>query len=190
MLDKVRSTDALLIIDVQVDRCPGGAAPVPGGDSVVPVLNDWLRAAEAIGATVVAVRDWHPADHCSFRDQGGSWPAHCVQDTAGAAFHRALELPAQPIMVHKGTARARDSESAFDDTGLAGRLHERGVGRIWVGGLAQDTAVRASVIDACEAGFDTHLIPAATRPSGAAPGRAERALEAMRAAGAAVEQPA
>ena len=85
--------DALLVVDVQNDFCPGGALPVPDGDHVVPVLNRWIDAAAAGGAAVVASRDWHPPGHASFRERGGPWPAHCVQGTAGAAFHSDLHCP-------------------------------------------------------------------------------------------------
>src|SRR5690349_9197046 len=96
-------SDALIIVDVQNDFCPGGALPVPEGDRVVPVLNRWNEAASAGGATVVASRDWHPAGHVSFRERGGPWPPHCVQDTKGAAFHPGLRLPADVLIVSKGS---------------------------------------------------------------------------------------
>lgn len=187
MRDKLRPSDALLVVDVQRDFCRGGASPVPGADDVVPVLNEWIRSARAAGIPVVAARDWHPADHCSFVEQGGDWPAHCVRDTSGADLHPELDLPQDSIVVSKGTMSDRDTFSAFDDTGLADTLHARGVERVWIGGLVQEVGVRASVIDACEAGFDTHLIAGATRPADRAPGDGQRALEAMRAAGAHIE---
>ena len=190
MSEKLTKDDALLVVDVQNDFCPGGALAVDGGDAVVPVLNDWIRHAQEVGAPVIASRDWHPADHCSFEAQGGPWPEHCVQDTEGAAFHPDLRLPDDAEIVSKGKAQDRDNYSAFDDTGLAEELHRRGIQRVWVGGLAQDVCVRATVLDACEAGFETHLIADATRPVDVNPGDGERAIEAMRAAGAQIEQAA
>ena len=187
MQQKLSQHDALLVVDVQNDFCPGGALAVPEGDQVVPVLNDWIRAARESGVPVVASRDWHPAGHCSFAEQGGPWPVHCVQDTEGAAFHPELELPDDALVISKGRSPERDNYSAFDDTGLADMLRERGVERVWVGGLAQDVCVRATVLDACDAGFETHLIADATRPVDVEPGDGERALEAMRAAGARIE---
>lgn len=187
MQQKLSQHDALLVVDVQNDFCPGGALAVPEGDQVVPVLNEWIRAAGEAGVPVVASRDWHPAGHCSFAEQGGPWPVHCVQDTEGAAFHPDLGLPADALVISKGQAPERDNYSAFDDTGLADMLRERGVERVWVGGLAQDVCVRATVLDACEAGFETHLVADATRPVDVEPGDGERALEAMRAAGARIE---
>src|SRR5215469_5821098 len=85
--------DALVIVDVQNDFCPGGALPIEKGDQVVPVLNRWLAAAATEQVPVYASRDWHPLDHISFQPQGGPWPPHCVQDSEGARFHSALQLP-------------------------------------------------------------------------------------------------
>ncbi len=176
--------DALLVVDVQRDFCPGGALPVPDGDTVVPVLNRWLAAAEEAAAPVVASRDWHPADHCSFEEQGGEWPAHCVRESPGAAFHPDLALPAHAVIVSKGTESDRDAYSAFDGTGLADDLRRGNVKRLWIGGLAQDVCVRATVLAACEHGFTTHLIPGASRPISEERGQA--ALREMAGAGAVV----
>ncbi len=187
VMTELTAKDALIAVDVQNDFCPGGALAVADGDRVIPVLNDWLRRAAATDAVIVASRDWHPADHCSFSEQGGPWPLHCVRETEGAQFHPALALPQDTLVVNKGEAQERDNYSAFDGTGLAERLREQGVERIWVGGLAQDVCVKATVIDGCEAGFETHLIAAATRPVEVEPGDGERAIAAMRAAGARIE---
>lgn len=187
MKEKLKTGDALIVVDVQNDFCPGGALAVPDGDAVVPVLNDWIEAATAAGVPVVASRDWHPADHCSFEDRGGPWPRHCVRDTPGGAFHADLALPPDSIVISKGRDRDRDNYSAFDDTGLANRLHGLSVERLFVGGLAQDVCVESTVLDACEAGFETHLIRNATRAVDVSPGDGDRALEAMRAAGARID---
>jgi nicotinamidase/pyrazinamidase len=187
MTHQLDDRDALIVVDVQNDFCPGGTLAVPEGDRVVGVLNDWIARATAEDLPVVASRDWHPPGHCSFAEQGGPWPEHCVRETVGAAFHPDLRLPQNALIINKGEAVEHDNYSAFDDTGLADRLHARGVERVWIGGLAQDVCVRASVVDACEAGFDTHLIADATRAVDVSPGDGERALEAMRAAGARIE---
>jgi len=187
MNDALKTTDALLVVDVQNDFCPGGALAVDDGDKVIPVLNEWLRRAATSDTLIVASRDWHPADHCSFELQGGPWPPHCVRETHGAMFHPALALPQDTLVVSKGEAQERDNYSAFDGTGLAAALRDKGITRIWVGGLAQDVCVKATVVDACEAGFETHLIAAATRPVEVEPGDGTRAIEAMREAGAVIE---
>jgi nicotinamidase/pyrazinamidase len=183
--ERLRRGDALLVVDVQPDFCPGGALPVPEGDRVVPVLNAWIDAAQAVRVPVVASRDWHPPDHVSFRSRGGPWPPHCVQDTPGAAYHPALALPPDAVRVAKGTRLDRDQSSAFDETGLAVHLRALHVGRLFVGGLAQDVCVRASVLDALRDGFAVRVIVQATRPVEAAVGAA--ALRELEAAGAVLE---
>lgn len=90
-MSALRATDALIVVDVQRDFCPGGALAVPHGDEVVPPLNKWLQVKKLFK---VATRDWHPADHCSFRRAGGPWPDHCVQGTPGAEFHPGLNVKA------------------------------------------------------------------------------------------------
>lgn len=155
--------DALLIVDVQKDFCPGGALAVPDGDQVVPVMNAWAAAAAEQGARVYASRDWHPLDHLSFEPEGGPWPVHCVQDTDGAAFHAELKLPAETIVVTKGTRFDQDQYSAFDQTGFAEELRRKGVKRLFVGGLAEDVCVHASALDARKAGFEVQVIGEATR---------------------------
>ena len=115
-------SDALIIVDVQNDFCPGGALPVPEGDRVVPVLNHWIDAARNGGAAVVASRDWHPPGHISFRERGGPWPPHCVQGTDGTAFHPGLRLPDDAWIVSKGTDPDRDAYSAFGGEALADKL--------------------------------------------------------------------
>jgi nicotinamidase/pyrazinamidase len=177
----LRPDDALLIVDVQVDFCPGGALPIAGGDEVVPVLNRWVAGALAAGVPVCASRDWHPRHHLSFAESGGTWPVHCVQDTAGARFHPQLLLPDSTIVVTKGVRFDRDQYSAFDETGFATELRRRGVHRLWVGGLAQDVCVRATVLDARKEGFETIVIADATRPVTREDG--ERAVQDMQRAG-------
>lgn len=187
MSEDFQPQDAVLVVDVQNDFCGGGSLEVPDGDAVVPVLNEWIARAVEAGILVVASRDWHPQNHCSFEAQGGPWPPHCIRGTDGAAFHPDLRLPEDAMIVSKGQSEDRDAYSAFDGTGLAATLHDRGIERLWVGGLAQDVCVQATVVDACEAGFEVHLIADATRAVNASPGDGERALEAMRAAGARIE---
>lgn len=183
---RIQSDDALIVVDVQKDFCSGGALPIQSGDDVVPVLNEWIEAASTCGARVVFSRDWHPADHASFQEQGGPWPQHCVQNTQGAEFHAQLKVPRSTQIVSKGTARTADNYSAFDGTNLAAQLECQAVRRVWIGGLAQDICVRATVLDACQLGFEVHLIADATRPVDKEQGR--KALEEMRAVGAIIER--
>jgi nicotinamidase/pyrazinamidase len=182
----LRAGDALIVVDVQRDFCPGGALPVPAGDAVIPVINRWLSAASDHGVPIYASRDWHPLQHPSFAARGGPWPAHCLQDTPGAAYHPSLQLPASTIRISKGTRLDRDQLSAFDETGLADHMRKNDVRRVWVGGLALDVCVRATVIDACREGFEAHVLVEATRPLDAQAGL--EALRQMGAAGAIVHE--
>ena len=184
--EKLQTGDALIIVDVQNDFCPGGALPIEQGDEVVPVLNRWIAAADNKGVPVYASRDWHPAGHISFRESGGPWPPHCIQDSEGAAFHPRLQLPENVIKVTKGVRFDQDQNSAFDQTGLAAQLKEGDTRRLWIGGLAQDVCVLATVLDACSEGFDTHVIMEATRPVTADGG--EDACRQMEEAGARLER--
>jgi nicotinamidase/pyrazinamidase len=181
----IQSDDALIVVDVQRDFCPGGALPIPGGDEVVPVLNRWIEAFQARGGRVIFSRDWHPHDHRSFTDYGGPWPRHCVQYTAGAEFHPGLSVPRGAQVVSKGSHTGQDQYSALAGTGLAEQLRGQGVHRLWIAGLAQDVCVRETVLDACRAGFQVHVIANATRPVDAQAGK--HALDQMRAAGAVIE---
>lgn len=177
--------DALLVVDVQRDFCADGALAVPGGDDVVPVLNRWLEAAEAAGAPVLLSRDWHPKGHPSFESRGGAWPEHCLQDGPGAAFHPGLVVPDGARIVSKGVRFDEDQLSAFDRTGLEVELQRLGVRRLWIGGLACEVCVLATVLDAARHGFEVHVIADGTRAIDPAAG--ERAFDRMRAAGARVE---
>ena len=178
----LRKGDALIVVDVQKDFCPGGALPIEKGDEVVPVLNRWITAATEKGVPIYASRDWHPIHHMSFKEQGGLWPPHCIQDTDGAAFHPDLELPMETNKITKGVRFDKDQNSAFDQTGLAVHLREHGIKRVWVGGLAQDVCVLATVLDARKEGFEVEVIMDATRPVTAEGGA--RANREMRNAGA------
>lgn len=183
-----RDGDALVIVDVQKDFCPGGALAVPHGEEVVSVLNEWIALARSAGIPIYVSRDWHPAGHGSFKDQGGPWPPHCVQNTPGAEFHPDLRLPGDAVIVTKGTDSRKDAYSAFDRTNLADLLYRGHVRRLWVGGLALDYCVRATVLDALTGGFEVHLLQEATRAVDVQPGDGRRALEELRAAGTVIEE--
>ena len=194
------ANDLLLVLDVQNDFCPGGALAVADGDAVVPVIN---RVAERFDH-VILTQDWHPAGHSSFAtSHPGSaafeaidmpygrqtlWPDHCVQGTTGAAFHPQLATDRAELVIRKGFRTAIDSYSAFYEndrrtpTGLAGYLRERGMGRIFLAGLATDFCVRYSAMDARRLGFTAVLIEAGCRAIDLA-GSLEAAWAEMNAAG-------
>lgn len=182
--------DALLIVDVQNDFCPGGALAVQEGDQVVPVLNRWIEAAQAAGIPVFASRDWHPQGHISFKEQGGPWPIHCLQGSQGAEFHHRLKLPPNAVILSKGSSRGKDAYSAFQGTELTERLKKAGVHRLWVGGLALDYCVKESILDALRAQLEVHLIRAGTRAVDVQAGDGEKALHEIALAGALIEEEA
>lgn len=176
--------DALLIVDVQHDFLPGGSLAVPGGARVIPPLNRCLALFTDRGLPVLATRDWHPLDHCSFRAQGGPWPPHCVADSAGAAFPEALHLPSSTPVVSKGTHADAEAYSGFAGTDLERRLCEQDVRRLFVGGLATDYCVAQTVLDARRCGFDVVVLEDAIAAVNAHPGDGERAIERMKQQGA------
>jgi nicotinamidase/pyrazinamidase len=183
---KIRDSDALIAVDVQNDFIPGGSLAVNEGDRVVPALNMLIPKFR----TRVFTRDWHPENHVSFSDDpqfvDKSWPAHCVQGTPGAEFHKDLEVPDDAIIVSKATDPDQDAYSAFEGTGLADTLHERGIKRVMVGGLATDYCVKATALDAIREGFEAVVVLDACRGVDVPPGTAKAAVEEMKAAGAKV----
>ena len=180
---------ALLIVDVQNDFCPGGALAVPEGDTVVPILNEYARKFAADGNPVFASRDWHPQVTKHFQAQGGPWPPHCVADTQGAAFHPELKLPDQTAVLTKGTNPTDDGYSAFEAADPTGRnlgdvLRKADVVSLYVGGLATEYCVRASVMDGLKNGLDVVVLLDAVRGIDVKPGDVARALDEMLRAGA------
>jgi nicotinamidase/pyrazinamidase len=196
--------NTFILVDLQNDFIPGGALPVPEGDQIIPVLNRLQPHFDL----VVATQDWHPAQHGSFaanhpgRKQGEMidlnglpqilWPVHCVQGTPGADFVPGLERKQWDRVFVKGTDPQIDSYSGFFDnghrqaTGLGDYLREKGVRDVYVAGLATDYCVKFTVLDALKLGFKTHLIEDACRGVNLQPNDVRDAIEAMKAAGAAV----
>ena len=176
-----KTTDALLVVDVQNDFMPGGALAVPGGDEIVPLVN---RLAAGF-ANVILTQDWHPAGHISFASSHPGrkpfetkklryglqvlWPVHCVQGTEGAALHRDLSIPHAQLLIRKGCHRRVDSYSAFLEadrktrTGLDGYLKSRGIQRVFCAGLATDFCVAWTALDARKFGFRAVVIEDACR---------------------------
>ncbi|HLE75510.1 MAG TPA: bifunctional nicotinamidase/pyrazinamidase [Candidatus Bathyarchaeia archaeon] len=181
---KLGKNDALVIVDVQRDFCPGGALPVPAGDQVVPVLNDYIKMFKAANAGIFATRDWHPPNHMSFKVYGGPWPPHCIQNSEGAQFHPDLKLPDDTSIISKAMDPSKESYSGFDGTMLSDELKKGGVTRVFVGGLATDYCVKNTVLDAIERGFETVLLLDATRGINVKPGDVEKAIDEMVAEGA------
>ena len=181
---EIRRDDALIIVDVQNDFLPGGALAVNDGDAVIPAINKYLRVFTTNELPIFATRDWHPAGHCSFVDNGGPWPQHCVANSLGAQFAKELALPDDVTIVHKGTDVDKDAYSGFQDTDLADQLHAHGVKRVFVGGLATDYCVLSTVSDALAEGFDVVLLMCTIRAVNVNPGDGDRAIESMLGQGA------
>jgi nicotinamidase/pyrazinamidase len=172
---------ALVIVDFQNDFTPGGALAVPHGDEIADRIN--ALAASGDYDFVVATRDWHPADHNSFAEQGGPWPVHCVAGTQGAQLHPALvQLPID-VIVDKGQAVDTDGYSGFEGTDLEAILRERGITQVTVVGLATDYCVKNTALDALRAGFQVTVDHTAVRGVEVEAGDSERALAEVRAAG-------
>ena len=180
----LRAGDALVIVDLQRDFLPGGALAVAQGDRVLDAINEYVKRFVAQRRPVFATRDWHPPDHCSFIERGGPWPPHCIASSAGAAFGDGLELPADAVIVSKGTTADCDAYSGFDGTDLQARLLQANVSRLFVGGLATDYCVLRTVLDARSLGFAVTLLRDAVAAVDVHPGDGERAIGQMRAAGA------
>lgn len=178
--------DGLLLIDVQNDFVAGGTLAVPGGEEVVPVLNGWIATFEDAGFPVIYSRDWHPPNHCSFVEQGGPWPAHCVQETKGADFVAGLDMREDAVVVSKAMDPNKEEYSDFADGTLAEILREIGISRLFVGGLATDYCVRATVLDALAEGFDVSVIADGVRAVDVTPGDGARAVQQMEEAGATI----
>ncbi len=174
-------TEALLVIDVQNDFCPGGALAVDGGDTVVAPINDLLAEFQVR----ILTQDWHPADHASFASQHEGkepfgmtempygaqvlWPDHCVIGSSGAAFHDGLATDLAQAVIRKGFRRRIDSYSGFFEndhvtpTGLEGYLRSRGVESVLIAGLATDFCVNFTALDAARLGFATTVLEGASR---------------------------
>ena len=189
------STTALIVVDVQNDFAdPRGSLYVRGGGAVVRLVNEEIRSALADGALVVYTQDWHPPATPHFAKDGGIWPVHCVAESWGAAFHPSLVLNGP--LVRKGEG-GEDGYSGFSvrdpasgdsrPTELAALLRTRRIERVVIAGLATDYCVRDTVLDAAALGFETHVVERAIRAVNLQRGDGERALAAMRAAGATVE---
>ena len=180
----LRRGDALIVVDVQCDFLPGGALGVPEGHLVVDVLNRYMQLFDAAELPIVLTRDWHPVEHCSFASQGGPWPPHCMAGSEGAEFAPSLRVPDSAQVISKATSAGEDAYSGFQGTRLAELLREQGIRRLFIGGLATDYCVLATVQDALKEGFEVLLLTDAIRAVNLHPGDGERAVKAMREAGA------
>jgi nicotinamidase/pyrazinamidase len=175
---------ALLIVDVQNDFLPGGALAVPQGDLIIEPLNKYILLFARRSLPVFATRDWHPQGHVSFRERGGPWPAHCIQNTLGAEISSRLSLPSDARIIDKAFSPERDAYSGFQETLLDLELRRLGVKRLFIGGLATDYCVKMTVLDSIDLGFETVLLLDAIKGVDVNPGDSEKAVEEMVSKGA------
>ncbi len=179
----------LLVVDMQVDFCPGGSLAVPGGDDIIPVINRYIELCGQCGVPIFASRDWHPPVTTHFKRYGGLWPPHCIQGSEGARFHPLLRLPADVTVISKGIDPHKDDYSTFHALSEAGyylddHLKKEGVRRIYICGLATDYCVRQSSLDALRAGYAVTVFVDAVKGVDLTPGDSQRALEEISRAGA------
>jgi nicotinamidase/pyrazinamidase len=178
-----KNRDALIIVDVQNDFCPGGALAVPGGNLVVEAINSLIPHFRNIYTT----QDWHPVNHISFKARGGIWPPHCIAGTKGAELHPDLKA-AKAIHIKKGTDPDKEAYSGFERTDLAQKLKDARVERLFVGGLATDYCVKTTVLDALRFGFDVVLIDDAVRGVDVNSGDSAAAINEMQSSGAVISR--
>lgn len=183
------SNTGLLLVDIQNDFCAGGSLAVPEAEEIIPIVNRLIPRFQTIAATY----DWHPANHASFKQQGGPWPPHCVQHTRGSELHPLLDTSRITFSVYKGTPADRDQYSEFEGANSSGEmlndlLARHGIETVYVVGLATDYCVRATVLDALKNGYRVYAVQDAMRAVDVAPGDGKRALAEMESAGAHIVQ--
>lgn len=176
---------ALILVDVQNDFCPGGALAVSEGDQIVPIINRLMPKF----SLVISTQDWHPANHISFKDQGGPWPPHCVQGSRGSELHSALETGPIAHYFRKASSPEKDDYSEFagkDDRGrkLDQVLKSKGVKKLYVVGLATDYCVLETVLDGLKLGYEVYPVTDAMRAVNVNPEDGKNALQKMAGSGA------
>lgn len=167
------------MVDVQNDFLPGGPLPVPKGEEIIPILNDYIKIFNKINGKIFATRDWHPPNHASFIKNGGIWPEHCIRETEGAKFHPGLNLPENIILISKATDPYKEAYSGFEDTNLLKKLEKEQINRVFIGGLATDYCVKNTVLDALKFRFKTFFLMDGSRGINSTSGEIKRAVELM-----------
>jgi len=181
--------DALIIVDLQNDFLEGGALAVPEGNQIIAPLNNAIKIFQNQNLPVFLTRDWHPSNHCSFQEFGGPWPPHCVQDTPGAEITSDLQINENINIITKGTKFEPDEYSGFqgldkDENSFDTSLKQRGIKRVFIGGLATDYCVLFTVLDALNLGYEVYVLTVAIRAVNVKPDDGKRALEQMTGKGA------
>ena len=175
---------ALLIVDMQNDFCPGGALGIRDGNKIIPAINKYIKIFSEKKLPIFSSRDWHPKKTTHFKEFGGIWPRHCIQNSKGAEFHPKLELPKEAILLYKGMDPEKESYSVFqaqDQNGMSflNLLKILGVEEIYIGGLAADYCVKFSAIDALKERFKVKLLVDAIKGVNLKPEDSESAIREM-----------
>jgi len=176
----MKKDKALVVVDLQVDFCPGGALGVADGDKIIPTINKYVELFSQHQLPIFVSRDWHPPETTHFQAFGGPWPVHCVQNSRGAQFHPDFQIPDSAIILSKGTDPSLDGYSVFDAQAAENRfflelLKERQVKELYVAGIATDYCVRTTALDALHHGFKVTVLIDAVK--GVSPTDSERTLK-------------
>lgn len=177
-------TSVLILVHLQNDFFPGGAVAVSEGRQIIPLVNQYIGLFRSKGLPIIATRDWHPPNHCSFKEQGGIWPVHCVQGSRGAQFHADLHIPNGTLIISGATNPQKEAYSGFDGTSLNDHLEDIGAITVYIVGLATDYCVKQTVLDACKLGYRVIVLEDAARGVNLQPDDSSNALQDMSAAGA------
>lgn len=175
---------ALILVHLQNDFFPGGALPVEDGDQILTQVNQYIGYFQHQAAAVMATRDWHPPDHCSFKEQGGPWPPHGIQGSRGAQFHADLHLPNGSLIISVATSPQKEAHSGFDETSLADYLEDRNAKTIYIVGLATEFWIKQTVLDGLKLGLQMIVLEDAIRGVNTKPTDSEQAIQEMATAGA------
>lgn len=157
-MESLTTHDALIIADIQNDFLPGGTLGISGAHEIIPVLLKYIDRFQAHRLPVFLTRDWHPPTHCSFRDQGGPWPTHCVAGTPGSLPPPNFDAPASAVIIYKAIDQDQEAYSAFQHTGLHRHLHALDIRRLFIGGLATDYCILNTLKDAVALGYTVRLL--------------------------------
>ncbi|MDF0674291.1 MAG: isochorismatase family protein [Nitrospira sp.] len=177
--------DALLLADIQNDFLPGGRLGISEGDTIIPILLNYVRLFQAHSLPIFLTRDWHPPNHCSFKPQGGPWPVHCVAGSPGSLPPSSFSTPSSAVIIYKAVDREQEAYSAFHHTALDRHLQGLTVHRLFIGGLATEYCVLYSVKDARMRGYDVCLLVDGIKAVNLQPDDGRRAEEEMSRLGAA-----
>lgn len=179
LVETLDSHDALILVDVQNDFLPGGPLGVADSEAIIPILSEYVRRFHERGLPIFLTRDWHPQNHCSFQQQGGPWPLHCLAGSHGALPPDHFPVPASAVIIYKGIDPDRDAYSGFQGTALHRHLQALDVRRLFIGGLATDYCVLNTVKDALSLGYTVRLLTDAIKAVDVRPDDGKRAEQEM-----------